>query len=99
MAKFTKGQWVARNDGDSIGIYVPQVGKVANIRKQWAGGNCEANARLISSAPKLYEALQEVLMGSELDPSNPKRVWARACPSEEAIKQAFQALALVEGKE
>ena len=47
---------------------------------------------------EMYEALQAMLEGNELDPKNPNRVWVRVMPTSEAILEAFQALAKAKGR-
>ena len=100
MAEFTKGEWkVWHPVNNDYTIYTGEYGQgitqVAIISE--CHPNAEANAHLIAAAPKMYEALRDMLQGSELDPDNPKRVWDRAMPSSKAIIKAFEALKLAKG--
>ena len=61
--KWTKGEWLYGEDGFNLGngvVYARPVGggivTVATIRHY--GAEQKANAQIIASAPKLYEALE-----------------------------------------
>jgi len=56
---------------------------------------------LRKAAPEMYEALEELMQGQEIEsdtPDVPIRVVVRACPSEDAILAGFKALAKAEGR-
>ncbi len=59
---YTKGEWTYTIDEDTITIYVPTHGTIAKIHKRWSwnDGSHGANARLITAAPEMYEALRKV---------------------------------------
>ena len=94
MLEHTKGDW--RWTGliieDSKGRDIATIGHL-----RFENDESEANAYLIAAAPKMAEALELMLEGSEIAPLQtdvPIRVWQRATPSEEAILYGFKALAL-----
>lgn len=61
MADFTRGEWTSRKMVDDWGIYGPNDRRLAQVHHDIdAPEQVEANARLISSAPSMYEALVEI---------------------------------------
>ena len=75
MAEFTKGEWKVYTDGmacitdivaeDGVGFFTETV---AHIKR--SNANYEANARLIASAPEMYEALQVARQVMEISEVN-----------------------------
>lgn len=72
-AKFTKGEWIAREDECSC---VGDFEVVANIEDDGAYDliaeniQDEADAHLIAAAPEMYAALESILMDWNCEPSD-----------------------------
>lgn len=88
MAEFTKGEWQVTGNS----IYAVPVGQEPEIVCWLQGRNREANARLIASAPALYEACEGLLWLVKDYNKSLKNI--SLCAS---IKQAEEALAKAGG--
>jgi hypothetical protein len=92
--EYTKGDWRIHRDGaGNLQVFAerPETGnKIAKVID-----NNRANAHLIAAAPDMYEALQKLMQGQEIEGD---RAVIRTAPRFEAIKAGIEALAKAEGK-
>lgn len=101
MSGYTKGPWEVRED-DAHMVTMPEKAAMGDGHKYavCGGGNCEANANLISAAPDMYEELRAstnrlmalVLSGYITDEATKSNVQTQISFNNKAIAKA-------EGKE
>ena len=97
MNQYTKGEWKSRHPiNNDYTIYMGEYGKgIIQVAMLFESSpNAEANARLISAAPDMYEALKTIsAFYSETGYKN-------VIPSMiEAVRKINKAIAKAEGKE
>ena len=67
--KFTKGDWFVFNYNQIVSM--PSQCKITNMISGWNPEQAKANAKLIAAAPDLLEALNNLVLASDLSSNSP----------------------------